>query len=75
MDKPNFGNRVLFATGVYIVPALCADGKYRWIVATFDDDTFDNGDIFNPAFVSNDDLEKLENTTDEMEHPEFYGKE
>lgn len=74
-EKQFFGNRMVFATGVYLIPCLCADGKYRWTVSDFDDDTFDDGDLFNPAFISSESLEILENTTDEMEHPEMYGEE
>jgi hypothetical protein len=68
------GKKCLFATGVYIMPCLCADGKYRWVVTTFDDDTFEDGDVFNPAFVSANDVNVLENTSDEMAHPEIYGE-
>ena len=73
--KVNFGSKVIYTTGAYLMPVLCADNKWRWSVSTFEDDTFQDGDIFNPAFVSSDNLEDLENTADEMEHPEFYNEE
>jgi hypothetical protein len=66
------GKKILFATGVYIRACKCEDGKYRWVITAFDDDTFEDGDVFNPAFVSSISVENLENISDEMEHSELY---
>ena len=37
-----------FTTGAFLVPVLCADGKWRWAVEEFGDDTFRDGEVFNP---------------------------
>lgn len=67
------GKKCLYATGVYIQACLCADGKYRWVVTSFEDDTFEDGDVFNPAYVSARDVNDLENISDETEHSDDTG--
>ena len=56
------GRKCLYATGVYLQSCLCVDGKYRWVVIEFNDDTFENGEIFNPEYISSTDVGLLENT-------------
>jgi len=36
----------IYTNGAYIVPAVLADGKIAWVVSSFEDDTFKDGDEF-----------------------------
>ena len=42
-------NQSIYATGVYLAPMQCKDGLYRWVATSFEDDSFLDGDVFNPV--------------------------
>jgi hypothetical protein len=52
-SENSFGNPVLYTTGAYIQPLKVVDidgnEKWFWAVSEFVDDTFWNGEIFNPS--------------------------
>jgi hypothetical protein len=48
----------IFTTGAYLYPIEGADGRFYWAVGGFEDDSFMDGDIFNPL-ESADKLEDL----------------
>ena len=40
--------KTIYTTGAYLAPMKCEDGLYRWVVTDFEDDTFQDGEVFNP---------------------------
>jgi len=44
---------VVYTTGAYLVPVEFADGSWHWVVSQFEDDTFLNGETFNPPEIAN----------------------
>ena len=54
MDKNyKFEDPILFTTGAYIQPLKVVDEtgneKWFWVISEFSDDTFLDGEIFNPS--------------------------
>lgn len=44
-------HRYAFTTGAHIAPVQI-NGKWRWIVTEFEDDTFVDGELVNPDSVA-----------------------
>ncbi|MDR0612456.1 MAG: hypothetical protein LBG45_03045 [Dysgonamonadaceae bacterium] len=61
---------IIFTTGAFLQPmkVITDNGKEQWIwtVSEFIDDSYKNGEIYNPNEYANNLSELLENTTAEM---------
>jgi len=44
----------IFTSGAFVTPVLQTDGMYRWVVTSFEDDTFEDGVEILPVEVSRD---------------------
>ncbi len=63
-NKPIYGTKMLKVAG-YAAPILCVDGFYRWAMTCVDEAFNYAGESWCPEFVSNKDLETLENTKED----------
>lgn len=79
MYNPLFGNEIIFGNKcieiggderVTLIPVLCKDGLWRWSVASFE-----NVQAHTPYYISNINLNRLENWTDKDENPDYYQEE
>lgn len=49
---------MIYTTGAFLTPII-VNGQWVWMVSRFNDDTFRDGEVFNPP-VCADTIEKLE---------------
>ncbi len=47
--KTNYHGPIVFTTGAYLQPVKLLSGNWVWVVTEFDNDSFKDGEVFNPV--------------------------
>ena len=52
-------SKEIYTTGANVVPMQLSNGKWAWVVQSFEDDSYSDGEIFNPISAHQDNLKDL----------------
>lgn len=47
--KTKYTGPIVFTTGAYLQPVKLLSGNWVWVVTEFDNDSFKDGEVFNPV--------------------------